>query len=212
MGSPKRLRKKYETPAVKGDSLRIKREHEIRDKYGLKNLREVWIVESELRRIRKNVREILAGRESEETGKQIIQRLSRYGIVRPDATLDELLSLSVDSLLERRLQTIVVKKGLARTLAQSRQLITHGFIAVNGRKVTTPSYFVPLSEENAISHYKPIDINAGIKQQSLEQQAAATAASTASSGLQAHEEDQAQSAGSSSNSAGEADKQGNEVS
>ena len=162
MGSPKRLRKKYEMPANMWDSSRIAQQHEIKEKYGLKKMRELWQAESELSRIRKNVREILAGRESEETGRQIISRLASYGIVKPDATLDELLSIGVDSLLERRLQTVVAKKGLARTLKQARQLITHGFIAINGKKVTTPSYEVRTSEESLIGYYKPIDLNAGV--------------------------------------------------
>ncbi|MGC8547808.1 MAG: 30S ribosomal protein S4 [Candidatus Micrarchaeia archaeon] len=162
MGSPKRLRKKYEMPPNMWDSSRIAQQHEIKEKYGLRKMRELWQAESELSRIRKNVREILAGRESEETGRQIISRLASYGIVKPDATLDELLSIGVDSLLERRLQTVVAKKGLARTLKQARQLITHGFIAINGKKVTTPSYEVKINEESVIGYYKPIDVNAGV--------------------------------------------------
>ncbi len=137
MGAPRRLKSKYERPSTIWDKDRIAQERSIAAKYGLTKMRELWIAESELRRIRKNVREILAGREGEETGRQIIQRLASLGITKSDATLDELLSIGVESILERRLQTVVYKKGLARTLAQARQLITHGFISINGRKVTT---------------------------------------------------------------------------
>ncbi|MGC9156716.1 MAG: 30S ribosomal protein S4 [Candidatus Micrarchaeia archaeon] len=162
MGAPKRLRKKYETPGLMWNTQRIARHNELKNKYGLKNMREVWLAESELRRIRKNVRSILAGVESEETGRGIIRRLATYGIVSSNATLDTLLSLQPDALLERRLQTVVYKKGLARTLRQARQLITHGFIAINGRKVTSPGYMVRSDEEHAIGYYKPIDLNAGM--------------------------------------------------
>ncbi|MEM3781660.1 MAG: 30S ribosomal protein S4 [Candidatus Micrarchaeaceae archaeon] len=170
MGSPRRLRKKYEAPSRMWNAARIAQEHEIRQKYGLKNMHEEWLAESELRRIRKNVRDILAGRQSEVTGKQIISRLASYGIVSNSATLDELLSVSVESLLARRLQSVVVKKGMARTLSQARQLITHGFISINGRKVTVPGYLVKVSEENAIGYYKPIDVNAGSKGASTQAQ------------------------------------------
>lgn len=141
------------------DSARIKREHELRDKYGLKNLRELWLLNSELRRIKQNVRNVLAGRASEEVGKDIIARLSRYNIVKSDATPDDLLVVDVEALLERRLQTIVLRKGLAKTMKQARQLVAHGLISINGRRVTSPGHLVLASEEMGIGYYKPIKID-----------------------------------------------------
>ena len=61
-------------------------------------------------------------------------------------------------MLERRLQTIVFRKGLAKTVKQARQLTVHGFIAVDGRKINRPGYIVDVKEEAGISYYKPIDI------------------------------------------------------
>ncbi|MCQ4335807.1 MAG: 30S ribosomal protein S4, partial [Sulfolobales archaeon] len=52
-----------------------------------------------------------------------------------------------------RLQTIVFKKGLARTIHQARQLIVHGHIAIGGRRVTSPGYIVKKSEEDLIDFY-----------------------------------------------------------
>ncbi len=158
MGDPKRIRKKYETPSHMWDSSRIQREHALRDKYGLANLRELWILASEIRRIRKNVREVLSGKASEEVGKDIIARLSRYNMVKSDATLDNLLVLDVETLLERRLQTVVLRKGLARSMRQARQLVSHGLISVNGRRITSPGHLVLASEEQRISYYKPIKL------------------------------------------------------
>ncbi len=140
------------------DSARIEKEHGLRDKYGLKNLRELWILDSELRRIRQNVRNVLSGKASESVGKDIAARLSRYNVVKADATLDDLLVVDVEALLERRLQTIVFRKSLAKSLKQSRQLIAHGLISINGRRVTSPGHLVLGSEEGAISYYKPIKI------------------------------------------------------
>jgi small subunit ribosomal protein S4 len=43
-------------------------------------------------------------------------------------------------LLERRLDAVVLRAGLARTIYQARQLVVHGHIAVDGHKVDKPSY------------------------------------------------------------------------
>ena len=45
-------------------------------------------------------------------------------------------------LLESRLDNLVYRLGLARTRPQARQLVTHGHITVNGKKVDRPSYIV----------------------------------------------------------------------
>ena len=54
-------------------------------------------------------------------------------------------------LLERRLQTQVYKKNYARTMKQARQFITHGHVIISGRKISSPSYLVPIAEETQIS-------------------------------------------------------------
>ncbi len=44
------------------------------------------------------------------------------------------------TLLERRLDAAVLRSGIARTIYQARQHVTHGHILVNGRKVDKPSF------------------------------------------------------------------------
>jgi small subunit ribosomal protein S4 len=44
--------------------------------------------------------------------------------------------------LERRLDALVLRAGLARTIYQARQMVAHGHIAVNDRKVDKPSFRV----------------------------------------------------------------------
>ncbi|MER6498633.1 30S ribosomal protein S4 [Streptomyces sp. NPDC001455] len=44
--------------------------------------------------------------------------------------------------LERRLDALVLRSGLARTIYQARQMVVHGHIEVDGRKVDKPSYRV----------------------------------------------------------------------
>jgi len=53
-------------------------------------------------------------------------------------------------MLERRLDNAVHRMGLAGSHAQARQLVLHGHIRVNGRKVTIPSYLVSVGEEIAL--------------------------------------------------------------
>ncbi|MDT0449842.1 30S ribosomal protein S4 [Streptomyces hesseae] len=44
--------------------------------------------------------------------------------------------------LERRLDALVLRSGIARTVYQSRQMVVHGHIEVNGKKVDKPSFRV----------------------------------------------------------------------
>ncbi len=46
------------------------------------------------------------------------------------------------NLLERRLDNVIFRLKLATTRSQARQIIVHGHIKVNGRKVTSPSYLI----------------------------------------------------------------------
>ena len=46
------------------------------------------------------------------------------------------------ALLERRLDNIVYRAGFARSIRQARQMVNHGLISVNGKKVDIPSYSV----------------------------------------------------------------------
>jgi len=159
MGDPRRIRNKYETPRKVWDADRIKRDKTLSATYGLKNTREVWVILQQLKKARRNaIRNIGLGEQGLANGKPLLMRLAKLGILPAEATLDDVLSLTVENFLDRRLQTRVMKKGLARTASQARQLITHGFIAVKGRKVTVPSYMVTAEEEQHVAYYKAIDI------------------------------------------------------
>jgi small subunit ribosomal protein S4 len=159
MGDPKRIRRKFDKTKAMWSKERIESEHALKEKYGLKNLRELWTAGTEVSRIRRNVRKVLSGASTEKEGKEITERLIRYNLVKHGATLDDLLGVTQEAILERRLQSIVFKKGLGRTAKQSRQLISHGFISINGRQVKSPGYMVTASEEPHINYYKPIDLD-----------------------------------------------------
>ena len=54
------------------------------------------------------------------------------------------------SLLERRLDNVVFRLGLANTRRQARQIVTHGHITVNGKRVDIPSALVKIGDEIAV--------------------------------------------------------------
>ncbi|NPA22229.1 MAG: 30S ribosomal protein S4 [Candidatus Micrarchaeota archaeon] len=156
----RKLHKKYSRPKKLWVVDRIREEHRLKHKYGLKNMREIWIARAFLRKVRANARKLLAlPPDLRKKGeKEVLGKLERYNILPGDATIDDVLSLSVEDVLKRRLQTLVYEKGLAKTIKQARQLIVHGFIAVKGRRVTSPGMLVRKEEENEISYYRPIDL------------------------------------------------------
>ena len=55
------------------------------------------------------------------------------------------------NLLERRLDNVVYRLKMATTRSQARQMIVHGHIKVNGRKVTSPSYLIEVDEVIALT-------------------------------------------------------------
>ncbi|AGB05409.1 ribosomal protein S4/S9 [Aciduliprofundum sp. MAR08-339] len=160
MGDPRFNRKKYETPKHPWEADRIKEEWELQKKYGLKNKREIWKAKSILRNFRGQARELQAklrygDPQAEKQQKLLFEKLTKLGILNEaNATLDAVLSLTVEDILRRRLQTVVYLKGLARTPKQARQFIVHGHIAIGDRKVTIPGYLVRVEEEELIDYYK----------------------------------------------------------
>jgi small subunit ribosomal protein S4 len=147
------------------DRQRLTDDNALLEQYGLKNMKELWKVQTEVSRIRGNARRYLAGgTNSDEESKKLISRLSKLGIVRPETTIDNILDIKENIFLDRRLQSIVMKKGLARSAKQARQLITHGFISVNGKKVDRPGFLVSSEAESTVSYYKKIDVAPPAKQ------------------------------------------------
>lgn len=150
----KRQRKKYLRPSHPWEKERIDAEDKLLHKYGLRRKEEVWRTETLLRNFRRQARHLLAasGPQAELEAKQLVSHLRRLGLVGEGATLDDVLGLTVENLLERRLQTLIHRKGLAKTPREARQLVLHGHIAIAGKQIGVPSYLVPLKEEGAIGY------------------------------------------------------------
>lgn len=156
MGDPKKSRKKWEGPKHPWKKDTLQQELELVGRYGLRNKRELWIAKTILRRIRATARRLLALpteiREREE--RRLITRLYNLGIVPSlEVALDDVLNLTVENILERRLQTIVYRRGLAQSIYHARQLIVHGHITIAGVRATSPGHLVKREEEEAIGFY-----------------------------------------------------------
>lgn len=153
MGDPKKPKKNFNKPRSLWTADQLMSELQIIGNYGLRNKRELWKAETELSRIRKQARALLALPHEERSGKEreLLASLNRIGFVQEGATLDDVLNLTIETLMERRLQTLVLKKGLAKTPWQARQAVVHGHITINERIVDVPSYVVSRDEEGVIS-------------------------------------------------------------
>ena len=160
MGYPGKNHKSYQTPKRPWEKSRIESETRLVIEYGLRNKREVWKAQELLRKARKGARNLLAlGSSSTDAAlyatkkDELISSLQRNGLLGPDADIEDVLALKVQAQLERRLQTLVYRKGLARSPKQARQLVTHGHIAIGNRRVSIPGYRVNRVEETQISYY-----------------------------------------------------------
>ena len=149
MGDPKQQRTRLEGPLKAWDSRRIETENALLKEFGLKRKHELRRAEAVLRAFRQQARDIGAAKD-ETAGKDLLSRVSRLNLVSEKSGLDDVLGMSVGDVLSRRLQTIVFKKGLASTLKQSRQLITHGHVLVGTKRVVWPSFIVPKELEDQI--------------------------------------------------------------
>ena len=153
MGEPKFSRPKFDTPPHPWKKARIEEEHLIQANHGLKNMREIWKAKSQLRRHRRQAMRLIGTLDTSEghgmrEKDDLLRSLHLKGFISKDAILDDILSLNAETILNRRLQAMVYYKGLACTLKQARQLVTHGHICIGDQKVSIPSYPVNRDEED----------------------------------------------------------------
>ena len=152
MGDPKKARKQYSRPRSPWRADQLAQELYLLGTFGLRNKRELWKAQTQLSSVRKQARTLLAATQAvrlrEE--KKLLDSLRRRGLVGEAATLDDILSLTVEDVLSRRLQTMVFKKGMSLSPLHSRQLIVHGHVAVGERVITIPGYEVGSQEEGEV--------------------------------------------------------------
>lgn len=153
MGDPKKQRKKYKTPSHPWQAERINKEKTILKEYGLKNKSEVWKMTSMLKRFKEQTKELIrkTGAQAEKEEKQLMDKLVRMGLIEENTKLEDVLDLNVESILERRLQTQVCRKGFAKSMKQARQFIVHGHIMIGDKRITVPSYLLLREEESKLA-------------------------------------------------------------
>jgi small subunit ribosomal protein S4 len=144
-----RQKRKYSGPKHPWKAARIKEEHELAEQYGLRRMHEIWKVRAVLRNWQRLAKEIatFTGEKREAEQNILLKKIQKYEILSADADLDDVLSLTLKSLLDRRLATVVNKKGMTLTPKQARQFIVHGKVLVNGEKLNSPSYLVQAGDE-----------------------------------------------------------------
>jgi len=153
MGDPRKPKKKYAKPSHPWQKARIEAEKELKNEYGVKNKRELWKMDSLVRGFHRQVKRYVASstdQSKKEKGTLLI-KLRRLGLIKESGQIDDVLGLGVKDIMERRLQTLVHRKNLAKTVKQSRQFIVHGHISIGGRTITSPSKIVSVNEESIIN-------------------------------------------------------------
>jgi small subunit ribosomal protein S4 len=148
--------KRYETPNHPYQGERIAEETGLLSQYGLKNKQELWRAQSQLREFRREARRLLGETQGDveaagAAGADFVARLRRLGILSEEDDISAVLSLDETDLLERRLQTVVYRDGMASTPRQARQFVVHGHVTVDGARVTRPSKKVEVDEEPTIA-------------------------------------------------------------
>ena len=84
-------------------------------------------------------------------GDALLRRMKKFGLLQDsEMTLDNVLLLTTQRMLERRLQTRVLKKGLAKSIHHARVLIRQRHIRVGKQMVNVPSFLVRRDSDNHI--------------------------------------------------------------
>src|SRR3989338_8189630 len=152
MGHPRRLKKKYSKPRHPWQKDRIEVENELKKKYGFRTKKEIWKMNSFLSKMKDLSKKLIAahGSQADIEKVHLIKKASSYGLVKPNAKIEDVLAITLEDVLNRRLQTIIVKKKFGRSMLQARQFITHGHVMVKDKTINSPSYLVKLDEESRI--------------------------------------------------------------
>jgi small subunit ribosomal protein S4 len=138
---------KYSRPRKPYEASRIKEENVLLEKYGLKNKKEIWKTIAKVNYFRKRAMDLAKSPVEEQ--EVLFGKLRGLGL--KVNTIADVLALTPEALMQRRLPTVVNKKGFSRTVREARQMVTHKRVTIDGKVVNAPSYLVYVAEEDKIS-------------------------------------------------------------
>ena len=165
MGHPKFPSKHYDTPSHPWQKVRIEEESGLIHQYGLKNKREIWRANTKVREMRRQARKLTAKSSDDQAQKEknlLLAKLNRLGMLEQNAGLEDVLRMTPENILERRLQTQVYLQGLSSTVKQARQLIVHGHISIDGAVARVPGILVTKLQEKNISYSPTSALNSDL--------------------------------------------------
>ena len=165
MGDPKFPSKHYNTPSHPWQKVRIEKERAMIHQYGLRNKREIWKADTKVREMRRQARKLTAKANDSQAQKEkglLLGKLNRLGMLEQDSALEDVLRMTPENVLDRRLQTQVYLQGLSSTAKQARQLIVHGHISVEGAVTRVPGMIVTKLQEKNISYSPSSGLNSDL--------------------------------------------------
>ena len=106
MGDPRKQRAKFQGPLRPWHKERLEEESTLIKEYGLKNKKEIHKISSLLRTLLSQTKTLSASKTSQaaKEANQFLTRLKLLGIIEESSQLDDVLTTSMKSILERRLQ------------------------------------------------------------------------------------------------------------
>lgn len=162
-----RKKNRYLRPKKAFELSRIKEENAQMKKYALKNKLEIWKTIAKVTYFRNRAKAL--ARAPAEEQQVLFNKLKALGL--NTNTISDVLALKIENLLDRRLPTVVFKKGISKTTQEARQMVVHKRIMIDNRVNNIPSYLVSVSEEDLISlrkSNKPAKAKVELKEEKAE--------------------------------------------
>lgn len=175
MGAVIRRKKIATTPRNPWEKSRIIKELALIGTFGLRNKTELWTTLTISKKDKTQARNLLITTDKEQfmtEGRALLNKLFKIGLIAGvdfndeediSKCLKEVLNLELSDYLDRRLQSVVARSGLARNINHARSLITQKQITLKGEVVNKPGMLIRTENEG----YVEINANsctAGAKQ------------------------------------------------